>query len=91
MTADALRSKWDRVAGRYDCMTWADAHRFGEAKRRLFAGMTGRCFMVAAGTGGDFAFFPPGLTITAIDVSPKMVEQARKRAQGYTTAPLTFR
>jgi Na+-translocating ferredoxin:NAD+ oxidoreductase RnfD subunit len=36
------------------------------AKARLFAKMRGRCFMVAAGTGNDFPFFPPRLTITAV-------------------------
>ena len=40
--------------------------------------------MVAAGTGHDFQFFPPGLTITAVDISPGMVERARARAAAYT-------
>jgi len=39
--------------------------------------------MVAAGTGKDFCCFPPGLSITAIDVSPAMIERARVRAASY--------
>jgi ubiquinone/menaquinone biosynthesis C-methylase UbiE len=70
----------------YDLITWGEERRFGAAKARLFAKMTGRCFMVAAGTGNDFRYFPPGLTITAIDVSPGMAERARKKALEYSGA-----
>lgn len=81
-----VQSKWDRVSRLYDFTSWADERRFGAAKRRLFAGMQGRCFMVAAGTGNDFQFFPPGLTITAVDISPGMIERARVKAQCYQGA-----
>jgi ubiquinone/menaquinone biosynthesis C-methylase UbiE len=77
------QAKWDRASRTYDWMTWGDERRFGAAKRRLFSKMAGRCLMVAAGTGHDFQFFPPRLTITAIDISPKMLEHARKRAATY--------
>lgn len=79
----ALQSEWDRASRAYDFMTWADERRFGAAKGRLFATMTGRCLMVAAGTGNDFRHFPPGLTITAIDISPAMVERAAHKASRY--------
>lgn len=68
----ALQAKWDFASRAYDFLNWGEKHRFGGAKTRLFANMTGRCLMVAAGTGNDFRHFPPGLTITAIDVSPAM-------------------
>ena len=77
------QAKWDRVSRTYDWMTWADEFRFGAAKRNLFAKMYGSCLMVAAGTGHDFQFFPPGLTITALDISPTMVVRARTRAAAY--------
>ena len=38
---------------------------------------------VAAGTGQDIAFFPPGREIVGIDISPKMLEKARPRAADY--------
>ena len=79
----ALQAKWNRVSRTYDLVTWGDERRLGTAKRRLFAAMTGRCLMVAAGTGNDFRYFPPGLEIVAIDVSPAMVERARRRAALY--------
>ena len=42
-----------------------------------------RTLMVAAGTGNDFRFFPPGQSIIAIDISPKMLERAAKKAAAY--------
>ena len=82
----ACQTKWDRASRTYDWMTWGDERRFGDAKTRLFRKMTGRCLMVAAGTGHDFDYFPPGLTITAIDISPQMIERARPRAAAYSGA-----
>lgn len=77
------RAKWDRISGTYDMMTWGEERRFADAKRALFARMKGHCLMVAAGTGSDFRYFPPALAITAIDISPGMIERARPRATVY--------
>ncbi len=82
----ACQAKWDRASRTYDWMTWGDERRFGEAKTRLFRKMKGHCLMVAAGTGHDFGYFPPGLSITAIDISPQMIERARPRATAYPGA-----
>ncbi len=57
--------------------------RYGRFKRKLFAKCQGKILMVAAGTGLDFQCFPPGLDITAIDFSPKMVEKATQKASSY--------
>ena len=78
-----LQAKWDRASRTYDLVTWGDEARFATAKRRLFANMTGDCLMVAAGTGNDFKYFPPGLAVTAIDISPAMIERSRARAEEY--------
>ena len=80
---DRLRRKWDRASRIYDLITWGDERRLGAAKTALFAQMEGRCLMVAAGTGNDFKHFPPGLDITALDVSPAMVERASRKAVRY--------
>ncbi len=80
---ERLQTKWDRASWTYDLVTWGDERRFGPAKRRLFSAMTGNCLMLAAGTGNDFRYFPAGLAITAIDVSPAMIERARPKAAAY--------
>lgn len=81
--AESARIKWDRASRGYDFATRSDEWRYGPAKRRLFEGMRGRCLMLAAGTGGDFRFFPPALRITAIDISGGMLMHAAPVARAY--------
>lgn len=63
--------------------TFGDDHRLDPHKRRLFTKMRGATLMVAAGTGNNFRFFPPGQSIIAIDITPKMLERAAKKAAAY--------
>jgi ubiquinone/menaquinone biosynthesis C-methylase UbiE len=78
--------KWDAASRNFDLFTFGDDHRLGPHKRRLFANIRGATLMVAAGTGNDFRFFPPGKTIIAIDISAKMLERAAKKAAAYDGA-----
>ena len=75
--------KWDTASRAYDLLTFADDHRLGPHKRRLFAKMRGATLIVAAGTGNDFKFLPPGHRILAIDISPAMLERAAPKAARY--------
>lgn len=75
--------KWDAASGSFDFLSFADDHRLGAYKRQLFAKMNGETLMVAAGTGNDFKFFPPGQHIIAIDISAKMLERAARKAAEY--------
>jgi len=77
------RKKWDASSKTFDFFTFADDHRYGPYKRVLFEKVRGKTLMVAAGTGNDFKFFPPGLEFTAIDISPKMLEKAAVKAARY--------
>jgi ubiquinone/menaquinone biosynthesis C-methylase UbiE len=80
----SAQEKWDRASRNYDLFTFGDDQRLGPYKRRLFRKVSGSTLMVAAGTGNDFKFFPPGLTLTAIDISHKMLERAKPKADAYT-------
>lgn len=76
--------KWNRVAKNFDFMTGIGPDkRWGEAKRLLFSHMEGRILFLALGTGLDIHFFPKNQTITAIDISPKMVALAQPRIAAY--------
>jgi len=77
------KQKWDVASRTYDLLTFADNYRFGPHKRRLFAKMRGAILMLAAGTGNDFTFFPPGHHIIAIDISPSMLARAAKKTGDY--------
>ena len=80
----ATQRKWDAASRTLDLFTWGDDHRLGPHKRRLFSKVHGETLMVAAGTGNDFKFFPPGQHIVAIDISPKMIERAAAKAAVYS-------
>ena len=82
----ATQRKWDMASRNFDLFSYGDDQRLGPHKRRLFAKIRGETLMVAAGTGNDFRFFPPGRTIVAIDISAKMLERAAKKAAAYKGA-----
>lgn len=75
--------KWDSASRTLDLFAFAEDHRLGPHKRRLFSKMRGATLMVAAGTGNDFKFFPPGMHVVAIDISPKMLERAARKTAEY--------
>ena len=78
------QAKWDRLAPRFDTMASKGAEeRWRPFKRALFQEMDGNILFLALGTGLDIPFFPTGKTITAIDISPKMLEQAADRIAAY--------
>jgi ubiquinone/menaquinone biosynthesis C-methylase UbiE len=79
----ATQHKWDAASRNFDLFSYGDDRRLGPHKRRLFEKMHGATLMLAAGTGNDFRFFPPGRSIVAIDISAKMLECAAKKAAAY--------
>ena len=83
MDKDAQR-KWDAASRTLDFFSFAVDYRIGPHKRRLFTKMRGATLMVAAGTGNDFKFFPPNMHVIAIDISPKMLERAARKASAYS-------
>jgi len=83
MTDRVTQEKWDAASRTFDLFTFADDRRLGPHKRRLFQKIRGATLMVAAGTGNDFKFFPPNLQLIAIDISPRMLERAARKAAAY--------
>ena len=79
----STQKKWDFSAAFYDLLAWGPERRWAPRKRELFANMRGKVLFVAVGTGQDIPFFPPGLDITGIDISPRMLAKARERAARY--------
>lgn len=57
--------------------------RWGPAQKDHFSHMRGKVLHVGVGTGMEIINFPPGLDITGIDLSPKMLERARWRGRQY--------
>lgn len=80
------QKKWDRAAPTLDLMSsFGPEWRWRPVKEELFSRMRtdAEILFLALGTGLDIACFPPGRKITAIDISPRMVERAVDRVAAY--------
>lgn len=79
------KAKWDRAARNFDVMAgYGPEKRWAPVKTALFSKMgSGRILFLAVGTGLDIRFFPPGRTILGIDISERMLERAKPRADAY--------
>jgi ubiquinone/menaquinone biosynthesis C-methylase UbiE len=84
MADPITQAKWDKMAPRFDSMAAKGAEaRWKPYKSALFSHMQGKVLFMALGTGLDIPAFPKGQDITAIDISPKMLEQAQDRIAAY--------
>lgn len=84
MNTSVTRKKWDRLARFYRWSTRAAEQRWEPWKRALFSRMgTGDILFLAVGAGEEIPLFPEKRRITAIDISPRMLEKAQGRALEY--------
>lgn len=78
------RSRYNRIAPVYDLME-AIVERFvyRRWRERLWSRVDGnRILEVGVGTGKNLPYYPKGVQVTAVDLSDKMLEVARRRAEG---------
>jgi ubiquinone/menaquinone biosynthesis C-methylase UbiE len=87
--SDPTRRRYDRNAFCYDFleapMEWL---RFRHWRKRLTETVSGsHALEVGVGTGKNFPYYPPGVRITAIDFSSRMLARARRRADAMEIDP----
>ena len=84
-TSERTRLKWDKAARNFDLMSGGGPEkRWGPFKVSFFSKMgEGRILFLAVGTGLDISHFPAGKRLTGIDISPRMLEIAKPRAEAY--------
>ncbi len=77
------RARYDRLAPVYDLMeALIEQFSFHRWRERLWSRVRGeRILEVGVGTGKNMPYYPSQAQVTAIDLSEKMLAQARKRAQ----------
>lgn len=77
-----VRRRYDRLARIYDALQWPMERRAHRWRRQIWEQVKGpEVLEVGAGTGANFEFYRPQLEVTTTDVAPKMLEQARRRAE----------
>ena len=81
-TTDKTRNRYNRMAFLYDFMEAPiERLRFASWRQRLTGRIVGPTALeVGVGTGKNFTYYPNDVNITAIDLSPRMLEKARSRA-----------
>lgn len=79
---ERIQALYEKEAPKYDCT-------MGRWDRILFAGnrewvcsqASGEVLEIAIGTARNLSFYPEGIRLTGVELSPAMIELARKRAE----------
>lgn len=79
---EATRRRYQRIAPFYDRRELLAEQRHLSWRERLWSMVLGpRVLEVGVGTGKNIPFYPAGIEITAIDLTPGMLERAKKLAK----------
>jgi len=80
---EQTRRRYDRIAPLYDSMEWlAERSAMSDWRQELWSRVQGkRVLEVGVGTGKNLPFYSLDTRVTAIDLSPRMIARARKRAE----------
>jgi ubiquinone/menaquinone biosynthesis C-methylase UbiE len=75
------REIWDSFAPGYDRgMRWCEPLLFAGGRQWVCGQARGEVLEVAVGTGRNLEFYPSGVRLTGIELSPAMLALARRRA-----------
>ncbi|GAB4277666.1 MAG: class I SAM-dependent methyltransferase [Candidatus Promineifilaceae bacterium] len=75
------RARYQRIAPLYDAMEIFAERRYSDWRPRLWSLVQGPDVLeVGVGTGKNMPYYPAGMRITAVDLTPAMLARAKKRA-----------
>ena len=78
---EATRARYNRLAPIYDAMEVFSERRFRPWRQKLWSLVpAGRVLEVGVGTGKNMPYYPADAQVTAVDLSDRMLAQARRRA-----------
>jgi SAM-dependent methyltransferase len=76
------RRWWDRRAAGYDRRVgWVERRLLDDGRAWVGVQASGEVLEVAVGTGRNLPFYPKGVRLTGVDLSPAMLQVARDRAR----------
>ncbi|MFC2030051.1 class I SAM-dependent methyltransferase [Chloroflexota bacterium] len=76
------QARYNRMASIYDMMELLPERRFAPMRQKLWSMISGgQVLEVGVGTGKNFSYHPPRACVTGIDLSERMLEKARLKAQ----------
>jgi len=83
VSGDKIRQRYDRIAPWFDSLEgFLEGLLFRRYRKKLWAQVQGEHVLeVGVGTGKNFSFYPGFARMTAIDFSPKMLEQAKRKQE----------
>lgn len=91
-TTERVWRLWDKHAESYDRQIQLfERVLFGDSRAWLCRQAVGDVLEVAIGTGRNLPFYPEGLRITGLDVSPAMLEIAGRREHGSSARDVQLR
>ena len=75
------RARYQRIAPIYDVMEVFAERRYQDWRPRLWEQVQGpKVLEVGVGTGKNMSYYPQGMEVTAIDLTPGMLDRAKKKA-----------
>jgi ubiquinone/menaquinone biosynthesis C-methylase UbiE len=81
-TRNQTRKTYRRIAPFYDLIDLPFEYgRYRSIRPLLFHGLRGRILDAGVGTGRNMSFYPAGSKVVGVDLSPEMLERARRRTK----------
>ena len=77
----ATRRRYQRLSPLYDVMEGISERRHHPWREKIWSMVPGHHILeIGIGTGKNMQFYPAGISITGIDITPGMLQRAQKRA-----------
>lgn len=79
---ERTRARYDRIAPVYDLLDGLMELRFRHWRQELWSEVpSGPVLELGIGTGKNMRHYPNDVTVTGVDISPKMIDRSRGRAE----------
>ena len=87
VSTELTKTRYNRIAPLYNYIEAIPEMMFKPWRKKLLARAKGKILEIGVGTGKNFPHYPPGASVTGIDIAERMLVFARKKA---STLGLSF-